>query len=109
MSQRLDCYYNLPGQDKGGSTDFDDKYYSDLIDEQTKTIVASQVRHIPDPKKGGNSAASQESQTAEEGQRKQGPMRVTAILRSIPSIFQSMGKKTQSDLSDPNQMKLVRK
>lgn len=52
VQQRLDNYYGLPGH--GGNNDekeFEEKVYSNMIDESTKILVTSQQRYVPDPKK----------------------------------------------------------
>ena len=56
VQQRLDTYYGLPGQKgRGGeglSSEFDEKLYAHMIDEQTKIIVTTQMRQpLVDPKK----------------------------------------------------------
>lgn len=72
-----------------------------MIDESTKILITTQQRPIIDPK-AKNQGTPEEIAAAEEKLNKNGPMRVSAILRSIPTIFSSMNKKTQADLNDPN-------
>lgn len=90
----------------GSSVNFDEKVYSNMIDESTKILITSQQRHVamPDPKK--QKAGGLDESNMEEKSAKRGPMRVTAILRSIPTVFQNMSKKTEGDT---NQMKIIRK
>lgn len=78
-----------------------------MIDDSTKILITTQQRPVVDPK--GKNQAGADDAASEEKQAKNGPMRVSAILRSIPAIFSNMNKKTQADLNDPSQMKIVRK
>ena len=105
---RLDNYYRLPGQQLSvhdgfdeGSREFEEKIYSSTFDEQTKILVTTQQRQMAGPEGKGSGGADEEDADEEKNGRAGGPMSVSVILRSIPTVFQKMSKKTQSDLSNP--------